>query len=172
MELSFEQAANLAELLGVILLIISIFYLTIQVRQANKAMRIQTVHDLSAMYIQAQSSLAQNEGLMAIYQRALSNYDGLDPLEQGRFSIEVGALMRCFNDLHYQHLQGTLDDDEWSGFKAVFDDLLSYSGFQRVWELRKHHHSEAFQQYVESILRTTPSRDAGLYVNVDANRPE
>ncbi len=69
MGLSLEQASNLAELVGVALVVVSIFYLTVQVRQNTKAMRIQPVHELSAMYIEVQSSIAQNGELMALIQR-------------------------------------------------------------------------------------------------------
>lgn len=163
MELSLEQASNLAELVGVVLVIVSIFYLTIQVRQNTKAMRIQTVHDLSKMYMEVQSSLAQNGELMALFQRGQFNYEALSPLEQGRFGVESAAMMRLFNDLHYQYIQGSLDEEEWLGFKAIIDDLFTYSGFQNVWRLRNHHYSAAFQRYIDNALQNSPSRTAGIY---------
>jgi hypothetical protein len=171
MELSLEQASNLAELIGVALVIVSIFYLTVQVRQNTKATRIQTVHDLSAMYIEAQSSLAQNAELMALYQRGQFDYESLDPLEKGRFGVESAALMRVFSDLHFQYINGTLDHDEWLGFKAVVDDLFTYSGFQTVWGLRKYHYSTAFQQYIKSILESGDKLSVNLYPDPKAEAP-
>ena len=165
MELSLEQASNLAELIGVALVIVSIVYLTIQVRQNTKAMRIQTVHELSALFIEAQSGLAINGELMSLYQRGQLEYESLDALEQGRFGTESAALMRIFSNLHYQYLQGALDEEEWLGFKATVDDLFTYSGFQTVWRLRKHHYSAAFQQYIDSTLEAGPSRITNLYAD-------
>ena len=163
MGLSLEQASNLAELVGVALVIVSIIYLTIQVRQNTKAMRIQTVHDLSAMYIEAQSSIAQNGELMALVQRGQFNYGALDAEEQGRFGIQVAALLRMFSDLHYQHLQGTLDYDEWLGFKCLVEDTLAYPGFQAVWEIRRHHHSSEFRKFVDNTIANPATRKASLY---------
>jgi hypothetical protein len=171
MELSLEQASNLAELIGVVLVIVSIFYLTVQVRQNNKAMRIQTVHDLSKMYIEAQSALAQNRELMTLYHRGQLHYDALDPLEKGRFGIESAALIRMFSDLYYQYLQGTLHQEEWLGFSAIIHDTFMYSGFQAVWRIRKHHYSTAFQQYVNSILETGDKLAVNLYPDLGAVTP-
>ena len=100
---------------------------------------------------------------MSLYQRRQLDYQALDPLEQGRFGAESASLMRIFSNLHYQYLQGTLDVDEWLGFKATVDDLFTYSGFQAVWKLRKHHYSKDFQEYIDSTLATGASRKAKLY---------
>ena len=163
MELSLEQASNLAELVGVMLVLVSIIYLTIQVRQNTKAMRIQTVHDLSKMYIEAQSSVAQNSELVALVQRGQINYEALDAKEQVRFGIQVAALLRMYSDLHYQYLQGTLDYDEWLGFKCLVEDTLSYPGFQAVWDIRRHHHSSKFIKFVDNAIANPATRKARLY---------
>jgi len=163
MELSLEQASNLAELIGVALVIISIFYLTVQVRQNTKAMRIQTVHDLSVMYIEVQSSISQNKEMMALMQRGQFEYETLNPQEQARFGLQVAALLRMFGDLHYQHLQGTLDQSQWLGFKCLVEDSFSYAGFQAVWNIRRHHHSEEFQTFVTKAIANPATRKASLY---------
>lgn len=163
MELSLEQASNLAELVGVTLVIVSIFYLTIQVRQNTKAMRIQTVHDLSLMYIEAQSSIAQNGELTALMARGQFDYEALDTGEQARFGIQSAALLRMFSDLHYQHLQGTLDHNQWLGFKCQVEDSLSYPGSQSVWHMRRHHHTDEFQTFVDKAIANPPTREASLY---------
>ncbi len=163
MELSLEQASNLAELVGVILVIVSIFYLTVQVRQNTKAMRIQTVHDLSLMYIEAQSSMAQNGELTALMARGQFDYEALDAGEQARFGIQGGALLRMFADLHYQHSQGTLDHNQWLGFKCLLEDSISYPGFHAVWHTRRHHHSGEFQTFVDNAIANPPTRKASLY---------
>jgi hypothetical protein len=163
MDLSLEQASNLAELVGVTLVIVSIFYLTVQVRQNTKAMRIQTVHDLSAMYIEVQSSIAQNKEMMALMQRGQFDHEVLDQQEKARFGLQVAALLRMFGDLHYQHLQGTLDQSQWLGFKCLVEDAFSYPGFQAVWNIRRHHHSEEFQLFVDNAIANPAARKASLY---------
>ena len=108
---------------------------------------------------------------MALYQRGQFDYESLDPLEKGRFGIETAALMRLFSDLHFQYIHGTLDHEEWLGFKAIVDDVFSFSGFQSVWGLRKHHYSKAFREYIENTLETGPSRAVNLYADPKAEAP-
>ncbi|RLA47942.1 MAG: hypothetical protein DRR06_01025 [Gammaproteobacteria bacterium] len=153
----------MAELVGVTLVIVSIFYLTVQVRQNTRATRIQTVHELSAQYIKAQSSLAQNGELTALFLRGQFDYKALDSIEQGRFGMLVASLIRLFSELHFQHMQGELDHAEWIGFKGVVDDVFSYPGFQAVWKLRQHQYSETFQQYINDRLQATAFRKADIY---------
>ena len=69
--LTLEQTYYIGELIAAVMVIISIFYLAMQVKQNGRSLRIQTVHDLSSQFKEAQSAIAHDKELMTRAVRAV-----------------------------------------------------------------------------------------------------
>ena len=161
--LTLEQASYLAEIIGVVAVVASIIYLAIQVKQNGRSLRVQTVHDLSSQFKEAQSSIAHDKELADIYHRGVFNFDQLDSLEQLRFNLHVASLVRMLDELLFQYKEGALEESQWNGFKTLLEDVFRYPGYQSVWAIRRQQYSKVFQQYLDNVIQNSQPRDVPLY---------
>ena len=161
--LTLEQASYLAEIIGVVTVVASIVYLAIQVKQNGRSLRVQTVHDISSQFKEAQSSIAHDKELADIYHRGVFNFDQLDALEQLRFNLHVASLVRVFDELLFQYNEGALEESQWIGFKTILEDVFRYPGYQSVWNIRRQQYSKIFQQYVNKLIENSLPREVPLY---------
>ena len=161
--LTLEQASYLAEIIGVIAVVISLIYLGLQVKQNTRSMRIQTVHDLSNQFKEAQASIAYDKDMADIYHRGVFNYDQLDPLEQLRFSMLVTSVTRVLDELLFQRAEGAIDESMWQGFITIVEDVFRYPGYHSVYKIRRKQHSREFQQHVDKLIENYSSKDVPLY---------
>ena len=166
--ITLEQASYLAEIIGVVVVVISIIYLAIQVKQNTRSMRIQTVHDISSSFKAAQASIAHDKDLADVYHRGVFNYDQLEPLEQLRFNLLVTSIVRVLDELLFQHAEGAVDESMWRGYKTLLEDVFRYPGYQAIWNIRKQQYSKKFQQHIDHFIENTSLRDVPLYPELES----
>jgi len=147
-----DQLANIAEISAAALLIVSLMYVGLQVRQSTKAAYASTnqAHAEIAMeyigLINASDRLADilHEGAM-----------GLSSLKEGnliRFMAFHDQIFVAYQPFYFQYLKGTLDGRIWDTYKQAMVSLLGQSGSQDWWKLRRHWFSEEFRNYVEDVV--------------------
>jgi len=160
---TLEQASYLAEIIGVIAVVLSLIYLGLQVKQNTRSMRIQTVQDLSNQFKESQASIAHDKDLADIYHRAVFNYEQLDPLEQLRFNLLIASVLRVLNELFFKRDEGAVDESMWHGFKTIAEDLMRYPGTQSVYKIRKQQYSNVFQKFVDELIENSSPREVPLF---------
>jgi len=143
--------------------VISVLYLAVQIKQNTRSMRFQAVHELSSLFMGAQSAIAHDKDLAGIYLRGVHSFDALNPEEQVRFSLQVAAVLRVFAELHFHRTEDTIDETMWKGFASIVADMMSYPGYQSVWKERRHQYNKEFQQYIDNLLKDTSLKKASLY---------
>jgi len=161
--LTLEQASYVGELISAVVVVISVLYLAVQIKQNTRSIRTQAVYELSSLFAEHQTRLAYDKDFVDVYLRGVQDFDGLSPQEQVRFSLEVAALLRIFAEMHFQRCEYTIDENMWTGIASVIADLMSYTGYQSVWKKRRHQYNKEFQQYVDNLLQDTSLKKASLY---------
>ncbi len=148
-----DQLANIAEITAVALLIVSLIYVGLQVRQSNKAAYASTnqAHAEVAMgyigLINASNRLAD-----ILHQGA----GGLSFLKEGdviRFTAFHDQTFVAFQSFYLQYLKGTLDERMWNTYKQAILSLLVQAGQQDWWKLRRHVFCEEFRNYLEDAAK-------------------
>ena len=87
--LTLEQMYYIGELLAAVVVIVSVIYLALQVRQNAISTRLNTLAEINAGFKSFYQSIGENRDLADIYMRGLSNFEGLDRLEKMRFKIFI-----------------------------------------------------------------------------------
>ena len=146
-----DQLANIAEISAAALLIVSLIYVGLQVRQSTKTAYASTnqAHAEVAMgyigLINASNSLAD-----ILHQGA----GGMSSLKEGdviRFTAFHDQTFVAFQSFYLQYLKGTLDERMWYTYKQAILALLVQAGQQDWWKLRRHVFCEEFRNYVEGV---------------------
>ena len=123
--MSLEYFANLAEVVGVILVIASLIYVAKQLRQNTNAIRAQSR--------QSVLTASQAELFVTIEQPNLTvsigRSDSLSEEEQVSVASYLFAIFRAREFAWLQHANGVIDDTQWNTELAV---LLFFIDSQRV----------------------------------------
>ena len=147
--MGLESTAAIAEILGAIAVVISLVYLSIQIRAQNKEARIASVHEILEAY-RNQIMVLNNNEFAELYLKGISNFDSLNDAEALRFMSALQGLFRVWEEAYYQWINGRLDEHYWQGINRLSIDLLATDGGLRAWELRSYAYSKDFVLYLSN----------------------
>ncbi|MEH6584868.1 MAG: hypothetical protein V7754_23320 [Halioglobus sp.] len=129
--MNWEAIGAIAELLGAIAVILSLLYLTTQVRQANKLARGQT---RQRMVEQAQHEVYQGMVIDPSIMRSLYKTEPLCEDEWIRLSGWLLAAMRQREYEWFQYKDGNIDEELWIAYRGVMKIHLGSARTRKWWE--------------------------------------
>lgn len=137
--------ANLGVLVGLGLLLI-------ELDQNREMMRAQTRHDIAAGIVDLLLVPASNEQLANLMYRAEMGGD-LTPEENFQFQMRTNALLRYWEDVHYQYRVGLYDEIEFSKQKGAWEAALDRSrGMREYWCDKRTLYSPEYMAEMDALL--------------------
>ena len=152
--MTLDQYANIAEIIGVIIVVVTLLYLSVQVRQNTIALRSSTTHSVQAQIATNYGLIAADPELMGILLKGMQKPSALSALETGRFMAWWSIALYAWQNIYYQMLSGAYEKPIFDGFMRLLAGASSSPGFRTVWEQRKFILSTDFQEYVEAEVFT------------------
>jgi hypothetical protein len=161
--MNWEAIGAIAELLGAIGVIASLVYLARQIRDGQRALRAgsyqQFRQDISQSYNQGMKDPQTARAIRA----GMANFAELDEEDAFRFDFWIHGVMHTYDNAHYQHRMGMLDDERWEMHRSDFVGLFTNDpGVAQWWRQtggRRSKFSPAFVALVEEILDEEPGRE-------------
>lgn len=148
--MNWEAIVAIAETVGTIAVVVSLWYLAIQIRSQCRESRVASVHELNESFRSAITSF-QNSELADLFARAKNDFESLPEAERLQFISMVQGIMRVWEDAYHQHREKRLNERMWSAMVVQFSGYLSLAGVQSVWSIRKMAYSEDFRAFVDSL---------------------
>ncbi len=150
-----EQLANIAEVFGVLIVAITLIFLTVQMRQHTKALQSSTANSAHEQVgTQIYRPLATNDSLADIFVRGLDDPSCLSGVETARFFAFWQNALFTMQNWFYQWREGALDEAFWRSWSKIMINNSPTPGFCLFWEQRKYLFSEEFINYCETELFT------------------
>ena len=138
-------AANCVTILGLVLVIL-------QLRQNRSLMRAQVRHELASTIVDLLNSTANNSELASVVRRAGLG-EKLTDDEQFQFRLRSNALLRYWEDVHYQYRLGLYDEVEYSRQKDAWKATFASSvGFVKYWSEVRSLYSPHFAAEIDALL--------------------
>jgi hypothetical protein len=142
---SISLAANCVTILGLLLVII-------QLQQNRALMRAQVRHELASTIVELLNSSANNSQLADVLRRA-ERGEQLTEDEQLQFRLRSNALLRYWEDVHYQFRLGLYDEVEYSRQKAAWKATFASSvGLVNYWREVRTLYSPRFAAEIDGLL--------------------
>ena len=151
----------IAEVLGAVAVLLTLFYLALQIRQntgALKSAASQAVHENFALwYGQTQSDPV----LLDISIRGMADYSSLSQTERAQFIALFMNFSIHTQNAFYKWREGSLAPELWRGWEYVSMNIFATSGGKDFWAERSYLFADAFQNFVaEEIMTRTPHPQA------------
>ena len=157
---NWEAVQAISETLGLIIVVSSLIYVGLEVRQNANATRAATMNNIMSNWSEAYRGLSESENIGTLVWRGAQDVTELNGADRWRFSIQIAALMHNFQNAHYQWQLGVYDEQVWIAQSHYLVNLMSLPGFRTTWEERKQMFSKEFLDYVESKILTAPVDDS------------
>ena len=166
--MNWEAVGAVAEILGVIVVVVSLFYLAIQVRQNTKTVAANTIQSISNTASDISMRVAESPHLSRLLVKLLANTEELSSEEAMQLQLVMRAMVRNLENYYYQYQRGYLEEDMWVGYKRAVLDLLSISFGRSWWNNHRVVFGEQFVEFVNSELQECRSEE-NIYANTQSS---
>ena len=151
--MALEQYASLFEIVSGVIVIVTLIFVVIQLRQNTLAINSATVlgthnHTLGVYEVMTDDSM------MEVLVKGMPRPEDLTPVEKGKFDAFWTMAMQNYQQTLYQINSGTYPAYLFDGWWQVLRDNFMSPGFQRYWRNRRHFLSDEFQRFVEDQVKS------------------
>ncbi len=150
--MTLEQLANIAEIFGMAVVAITLIFLTVQIRQNTRAVRLRTFHTISEAFRTQYALIGGSELVAAVYRTGLTRPQELKDVARMQFYALMHNQVRGYENAFYQQAEGALDARYWAGMQGQMLNTCSAPGFIQYWNDRRGWYSESFQRHVDDVL--------------------
>ncbi len=153
--MTLEQFANLAEIVGVIIVALTFIFLTIQLRQGTLALKAATVQNLQNQTMTVYGMLLDD---MEIFIKGMRDPSALSGVEKGKFNALLTVNFHALQNAYFQIQSGAYDARMQEGWWQMMRNNFLSPGYQRYWDRRKFMLDPGFREFVESgVLALEPT---------------
>ena len=150
--MNWNAISAIAEVMGVVAIVVSLIYVSVQIKQNTKVARAATRQAISESTENLGSDLINNREIAEIFVKHLSGNE-LSTVENLRLQARCYRDMQHWENIHYQYNEGLVSKDQWEGFRKNLSSLLAIDAYREYWEHESFHYSDAFQAEIASLLK-------------------
>ena len=155
--MNWDALGAIAELIGGIAVLITLVYLSIQVKQNSRMQRQQNVTEQTNRCIDSGQLVASDAEFADIHLRALNNQD-LTGTEFARLAGFFFAVLTDFEEMYYTHKDGQQSEFRWKNLnKHVYVQIKPGTKGNQWWNGMKNNlYTEEFIEHVDQLLEVGP----------------
>jgi hypothetical protein len=132
--MNWEALSAVGEIAGAIAVIVTLVYLSVQIRQNTKASRVAAVQAASENSSRFSELIAADPVLGEVFWRGLRDPGSLDPVQLRRFLSVLNVFIRREAVSFYLHMQGIMPDELWDARVATLKGTVNQPGMQLYLE--------------------------------------
>lgn len=147
--MTVEQFANIAEIIGVVLIIVSLFYVAQQLRQNTAMMRVGASNDRVKRDFDIIDSLLNSREMAEVWHKGETQFADLDEVDQQRaifFEYRAIVLWHHVFELRQQNLTS---DADWRWNKWVIRNIGRRQAVREAWQLFRDSYERSFQDFID-----------------------
>ena len=153
--MTLEQYANLAEVIGVIVIVVTLVYLSVQVRQGAELLRsesrqAQVANDQNGVY-----RFVEHPELGRLFsQKETPSFE-----EKIKLQFWIVGQMRAREHEWLQHRSGAMDEETWLSYRDVIYFLLGTERARALWVMCSPFFNPDFAEMVGKMIEEVPCID-------------
>jgi hypothetical protein len=157
---TLEALGNLGEFVGAIGVVVSLIYVSLQLRQNTNSVRAASFNDMVRNSIRLLEHGFRDSEFAGFLARAEGDPEALDATERVRWDSYMTAVFRHFGNLVYQYRVGALDEQMWASYRRDLKEHLRSPAWGAWFGTHRVVFSESLIDEVAVLLEEI--RDEGL----------
>jgi len=133
--MNWDAISAVADVAGVALVVVSLIYLAIQVRQSNQMALAESERELLENWAHAISQLTADDRITSIFQRGLSDFNSMNNLEKSRFSVAMARLVNIYISAIRMDAKSLVGSQEVQIFGDICFAMIITPGGRQWWDL-------------------------------------
>jgi len=164
--MNWEAISAIAEVAGVLAVVVTLGYLAVQTRHARQATELNTRALRSSARIEASRywsdevlRLALSPDMALILAKGMEDASQLDPSQRERLIAWYVQRVAATDALYQQFHEGSLPVEAWQPHEKLLIGFLYTDSFLRVWDAGYVPTSDGFRDYVNGLKENLPERE-------------
>jgi hypothetical protein len=155
MQWNLDKVHKTLEMAGAIAVVISLIFVGLEIQQNNEIQRQMATQSLVRDWSNAVEAY-QDPELSCLWLRLMTDKDNLTGQEANQIETVLWRIYKVYEEFHYQHGRGMVDELVWSGFRNTNKVAVSSDGFRAWWQAYRGTFGSRFQKYLDELIATTP----------------
>ena len=148
--------ASIGSLVSSIAVLISLIYLAIQVRQAERNQQ-ASIRQGRATRVVDIILAAGDPSYAEALAKGTAGASDISRAEFGQFTAVYGAFLASAEDTFLQHREGLLSEAMFASFRESWRQTLAQPGVRALWRLRRHAFEAGFVALMDALLAEAPA---------------
>ena len=132
--MTLADAAAVAQVASAILIVPSLIYLALQVRQNTLQIRASAAQQYRETSKDLNLALIADKQTASVYRRGTENFASLDDDEKTQFCFYIGQYYQSFADMHALWRQKLLPEDSWRLIRKHLISMMALPGTRHVFD--------------------------------------
>lgn len=162
--MKLKDAANWAEVVSAIAIVLSLIYVGVQIDDNAAATRSSTASQANTQFIDWYSHISDDAELVDVWFRGVREPETLNRQEFLRFVFLLHMVMLQYQNNFYLVQEGTLERKVLNFITLTLTTIKGTPGFERYWSLRKELFYPEYKQFIEHLMYNSGYRASPTYV--------
>ena len=155
--MTLQSLAYIGEIIGTVVVILSLVYLAVQVRQNTEAQRTENYARALERLATFQSMLSTDSEVSTIFSKGLADSSNLSTQEKLRFNWTMYEAFGAFEFMFHAARKKSIDEEIWSRWSEAIAWYLTFPGVHTWWKVRPLPFTDSFSLFVNSLLKHNPT---------------
>ena len=165
--MTLSDLASIGSFISGIAVLISLVYLTLQIRQNTLAHR-ASAHQSRTNFLKDHMHLLADPGMASVYVRGMIGDPNLSAVELSQFFSVMRSWCIGMSEIVWAHDHGVLDDETFETSAKAVSLMFAQPGPRAFWDVYRHTATPAFTRLVLRALSEAPQSPAAtLEASVD-----
>ncbi len=151
--MSFSDWSVIAELVSALGVIVSLIYLSAQVRSNTKQVKAQGHRMLRDEYLSKIDECTKTKENSEIFIKGLNHFDEMSAIEQGCFHSLIHPVLHGFHSIWESNKAGIIGNNDVAAALSQFLSLINSPGGRQWWEAFKHIPPREIVAYIDDSMR-------------------
>lgn len=155
--MTLQSLAFIGEIIGAVVVVLSLVYLAVQVRQNTEAQRTENYARALERLATFQSMLSTGSEISSIFSKGIADISNLTAQEKLRFNWSMYEAFGAFEFMFHAARKKSIDDEIWSRWSQAIAWYLTFPGVHKWWMIRPLPFTDSFSSFVESLIKDNPT---------------
>jgi hypothetical protein len=154
--MNWEAVGAIAEIIGVVAVIATVGYLSVQIRQSNRQLSAQALKEAVKEFVDAYAAMTCDEKAAENFREGLSRFDELDRNGKAMFHSKMQLLTNGYYQVWTLYKSGMLLDEAlFRKSESLYLSFVLSPGGRQWWEAWKHLPPETLTVHIDERLNET-----------------
>ena len=149
--MSIAELGSLGELIGSLAVVVTLLFLTFQMRQNTSALESNSESDAALEWAALHARIGADPTLVELFEKAVTREHELTPEEVGRLRWLIGEFVFICEAQYRRRLRGLLTEETW---QRQLDNLIgmidAFDCIKEFWE--RYPVAPSFQRYIKNEM--------------------